>query len=287
MSLWAMPGILPASIARVSSDSPVPYLEGGPRARFDAWLEGAVARHSPPLSFAEVRQGVRALSSLWVERRRRAGRALEGAGKRAAFATYYAPLHFLVAWHALRGLAEGAAPAGAAELRRIVDLGCGTGAAGAAAAAALGVERVLACDRSSWALREAARTASAFGLRARTLRTVLPRGVPRLGRGDLAVLGWCANELGPPARAALLATLVEARSAGTALLVLEPLAGAAAPWWDEWVAALSPVGARSGELRCAVELPEWVERLDRAAGLDHAILRARVLCAAAPPPARA
>jgi hypothetical protein len=281
-----MAGILPARIARVSADSPGPYLEGELRARFDAWLEGAVARHSPPLSFAEVRQGVRALSSLWVERRARAGRALDGAGKRAAFATYYAPLHFLAAWHALRGLGESAAPESAAELRRVVDLGCGTGAAGAAAAAALGVERVLACDRSSWALHEAARTASAFGLRARTLRTVLPRGLPRLGRGDLAVLGWCANELGPPARATLLAALAAARSAGAALLVLEPLAGAAAPWWDEWIAALAPLGARSGELRRAVELPEWIERLDRAAGLDHAVLRARVLRAPSGVPAR-
>src|SRR5512145_3076555 len=122
-----MAGILPARIARVSSDSPGPYLEGELRARFDAWLEGAVARHSPPLSFAEVRQGVRALSSLWVERRARAARALDGAGKRAAFATYYAPLHFLATWHALRGLGESAAPESSAGLRRVVDLGCGTG----------------------------------------------------------------------------------------------------------------------------------------------------------------
>ena len=48
------------------------------------------ARHLSELTFAEVRRGLQALSSLYVERRERLadGAALDGAGKRAAFALY-------------------------------------------------------------------------------------------------------------------------------------------------------------------------------------------------------
>jgi hypothetical protein len=56
-----------------------------------------------------------------------AGAPLQGVGKRAAFALYYGPLHFLLIREIVRGL--GAADKG---VRPIVDLGCGTGDAGAA-----------------------------------------------------------------------------------------------------------------------------------------------------------
>ena len=82
---------------------------------------------SPSSTFKEVRHGLQALSSLYVERRERmaGGAALDGAGKRAAFALYYGPMHFLLVREIVRALALRAP-------RRILDLGCGTGTAGAA-----------------------------------------------------------------------------------------------------------------------------------------------------------
>jgi len=86
-------------------------------------------RHLSQLGFAEVRRALQALSSLYVERRGRlaSGAALESEGKRAAFALFYGPLHFLVVRGMVRALGASSPPPG-----RIVDLGCGSGAAGAA-----------------------------------------------------------------------------------------------------------------------------------------------------------
>ena len=94
---------------------------GSPRSR------RVIARTSRPPKFLKA---VRALSARYVERR--AGLAdrspLDSAGKRAAFAAYYAPLHFLTTREVVR--ASGAASADSID--RILDLGCGTGAASAA-----------------------------------------------------------------------------------------------------------------------------------------------------------
>ena len=75
-------------------DAPEPL----PRERFDEWLRQAEERHLADLTFSQVSSGLRALSSTYVERRHRLGEgaALDGAGKRAAFALFYAPLHFLL-----------------------------------------------------------------------------------------------------------------------------------------------------------------------------------------------
>jgi len=254
-----------------------PYLDGAPRAAFDAWQERARARFSPPLTFQELRRGVQALSSLYVERRgegRLAERALEGAAKRAAFACFYAPLHFLTLYHALRGGGELARP------ERIVDLGCGTGASGAAAACALAGgagARVLGVDRSGFALGEARHTYAAFGLRAALRRGALPAALPALRRGDLAVVGWCANELPEGARDALLQRLLAGAAQGAGVIVAEPLATAVAPWWREWVEAFAPLGGAAREARARLALPDALARLDRAAGLEHRELGARVL----------
>jgi methylase of polypeptide subunit release factors len=142
---------------------PVPYLEGTLRADFDAWLAATVARHSVDLEFRELRKGAQALSWLYVERRAEgdlAARAVDGRGKRAALASYYAPLHFLATQHALLRIG----PARFGALRRVIDLGCGTGATGAAAARMLDCADVVAIDRSGFALSEARHTYAAFGL---------------------------------------------------------------------------------------------------------------------------
>jgi len=271
---------------RARLGAPVPYLGGALRDTFDGWLAELVSRHGRELEFREIRKGVQALSSLYVERRDEAGalgaRALDGRGKRAALATYYAPLHFVTVCHALSQIGvERFGP-----ISEVHDLGCGTGAAGAAAALALGGRaRIAGVDRSGFLLAEARRTWAAFRLPARARRGRLPGCLPRAAAGQLWVLGWAVNEMDDSTQTELLAALADALEGGARLLVLEPLAGPATPWWPTWTRALGARGVEDGELRVPVTLPEWLARLDRAAGLDHGILGARLLAGplAAPP----
>ena len=99
---------------------------------FGAWVDSLEARCLADLEFPEVSRALRALSSAYVERRRvlRDGAALSGRGKRAAFALFYGPLHFLTVRHIVEQRSLGGA------LGWMIDLGCGTGAAGAAWATA-------------------------------------------------------------------------------------------------------------------------------------------------------
>ena len=64
----------------------------------EAWLEALDRRHLADFTLSEVARALRALSSCYVERRTKlaTGGALSSAGKRSAFALFYAPLHFLV-----------------------------------------------------------------------------------------------------------------------------------------------------------------------------------------------
>jgi methylase of polypeptide subunit release factors len=94
---------------------------------FSEWLAALEARHLADLRVPEVTRALRALSSAYVERRHALARgaALDSHGKRAAFALFYAPLHFMVVRHVVTALgAHRPAPS------TVVDLGCGTGAAG-------------------------------------------------------------------------------------------------------------------------------------------------------------
>ena len=251
-----------------------PRLPHAIEARFQAWIAAAAGRE--PLTFQETRKGVQALSARYVEGRTAGGvgaGAFGGAGLRAAFATFYAPLHFLTAFAAASAL-----PASfRAGLARVVDLGAGTGAVGAALALAAGSGSVLALDRSAWALGEARRTFAAFAVRGRTRRVELPAGVPRLAAGDLVAAGYLLNEGGPELRERLAGLFARALRTGARVLVLEPLARGVSPWWDDFAAALAPAGAASVLLKWTIERPEWIERLDAAAGLDHREIGARVL----------
>lgn len=239
--------------------------------RFDAWLAGVLER-AAPLSFTDVRKGVQALSQRYVERRAPAD-ALGSAAKRAAFASYFAGLHFLTAFGVARAL-PGAFSAGVA---RVVDLGAGNAAASAGVACAFAQPpTLLALERSAFAAAEARATLRAFGLRGDVRRVSLPAGLPKLGRGDLALAGWFLNECDDASRARIVAALEDGLAAGAHLLVLEPLAGRIVPWWDALAAALRPLGAASGSVRWRMQLPEWIARMDRAAKLDHGELGARV-----------
>jgi SAM-dependent methyltransferase len=242
-----------------------------PFAGFYAALE---ARHLSALTFAEVRRALQALSSVYVERRERMaeGAALDGAGKRAAFALYYGAMHFLLVREVVRALA----PAAAAP-RRLLDLGCGTGTAGAAwALEGDPPARLDGVDRSGWALAEARWTLSRLGLDGRTTRAdAATCPLPRPPSGILAA--FTVNELGEAPRRALLPRLVEAARAGSTVLVLEPISRRVSPWWSEWAAAARDAGGRDDEWRFRPALPQRLALLGKAAGLEARELTARSL----------
>jgi SAM-dependent methyltransferase len=251
------------------------------------------------LRFSDVTRALRALSSAYVERRDTAlagHKALDGAGKRAAFAMYYGPIHFLLVQHIVGQL--GAAP----DRGTVVDLGCGTGVAGAAVATSVTPPlKVMGIDTHPWALDEARFTYQAFGLRSDVrrgdaARTRFPNDT------SLVVAAFVVNELKEADRAVLLANIMSyvgitmnaapgsqlpapgsrLRAPGSQLpdpgsrhvLVVEPISNRISPWWPEWVAAL---GGRADEWKVRVDAPPLVKRLAKAAGLRPEVLTARSL----------
>lgn len=242
--------------------------------RFDAWLRRLEARHLADLTFPEVSRSLRALSSTYVERRGRLseGVALSGAGKRAAFALFYGPIHFLLVREIVRALPGAADPFGT-----LVDLGCGTGASGAGwASASTGPVSIVGIDKHPWVVQEAAQTYRDFGLSARTRRgDIATEALPKAPVSILAA--FALNEMRAEAREPFLEQLVERTRHGDRLLIVEPLAGFVAPWWGKWRAAVLGAGGRDDEWRFRLERPPLVAKLDRAAGLDHRELTARSL----------
>jgi hypothetical protein len=239
-----------------------------------AWLGALEARYLADLRPAEVGRALRALSSAYVERRGRLaqGAALDGAGKRAAFALFYGPLHFLVVRAVVRALGAAASP-----LDLIADLGCGTGVAGAAWALECSPRaRIAGIERHPWAADEARWTCRTLGLDAEVRCGELSRvRVP--ARASAIVAAYAVNELSDDARAALLREILAAHSRGTRALIIEPVAKSAVPWWPTWVAECAKAGGREDEWRFPLELPGITGRLGRAAGLDHRELTARSL----------
>jgi len=262
-------------------------------AELDCWLADLEARHLSDLQFREVSRALRALSATYVERREkiRGGAALSGAGKRAAFAMFYGPLHFLLVSEIVRALDLKTASSSA-----IVDLGCGTGVAGAAWASEQEPRAsVHGIDINPWALGEAEHTWRAFALSGRARRGDFVATPWPKGRAAV-VAAFAVNELSDASRAALLQRLLDPDSkddgvrgkdpvpgghggaGGTApVLIIEPLARAAAPWWRAWRDGFERAGGRADEWRFRLALPPLVAKLDRAAGLDHRELTARSL----------
>src|SRR4051794_1399776 len=245
------------------------------------------ARQLADLTFPEVARSLRALSSTYVERRTKLkdGAALSGAGKRAAFALYYGPLHFLVVRHIVSALGSPFT-----SIDTLLDLGCGTGASGAGwAAACPRAPRTSGIDRHPWAIEEARRTYADLGLRGQLRVDDMTRvalhepGAAR--RGDAGsrpdthqhhsgtnrrkagvLLAYAVNEIAEPGdRTALLARLTDYAGRGGRVLVIEPVAGFVAPWWAEWRLALEQVGGAAREWRFQADLPEIVQKLGRAA----------------------
>ena len=253
--------------------------------RVDDWVAALEQRHLADFRVAEITRALRALSSAYVERRHTRLRSssaggqavargpLDSAGKRAAFALFYAPLHFLAATRVIESLPGALQPSPTA----ILDIGCGTGAAGAAwAVAAGGSPPISGIDRHPWAVDEARWTYRTLGLRG-TARQADAVRLPRVARGAAAIAAYVLNELPGEARARTEAQLFGAAARGARVLVLEPIARGVAAWWDETAERACQAGGRVDEWRFAVDLPPLLRTLDKAAGLDHRELTVRSL----------
>jgi hypothetical protein len=173
-----------------------------------AWNTLADARYLAELRPAEVARALRALSSAYVERRHAVASGLESAGKRAAFALYYAPLHMTATAHVVRALDAAVPP---------------------------------------------------------------PRS------GDAIVAAYLLNELAPDVRRHLEDRLLDAASRGARVLVLEPIARAITPWWNESAARVVAAGGRADEWELETELPSSTALLGKAAGLNSRELKVRTL----------
>jgi len=239
---------------------------------FRGWLTALEARHLSDLRVSDVARALRALSSAYVERRDAAlHSALDSAGKRAAFALFYSPLHFLTTYLIVRAL-----DAHIPRPRSILDIGCGTGAAGAAWAIASDGTPVVGIDRHPWAVAEAKWTYRTLGVDGRAHRSDAARlSAPRPGTAIVA--GYVLNELPPAARERLQERLGEWAERGVRVLVVEPVARRLTPWWPSAEARIRSVGGRADEWRFPVDLPPALRLLDKATSLNHSELTARSL----------
>ncbi len=221
---------------------------GRPDARVERWLHGLDERHLSDLTPSEVTRGLRALSSCYVERREKlsTGAALDGAGKRAAFALFYGPQHYLIA----RGVVGRLVPQGDLQpdggngTKRVVDLGCGTGSAGAAAALATSARRIEGFDLNPWAVREANWTYRAFDLQGRASMTNVSRARLHPSPGTLILAAYSVNELSDVVRSELLRRFQDAHRKGASVLVIEPIGRRVNLWWNGWADAFATSGVR-------------------------------------------
>jgi predicted RNA methylase len=241
----------------------------------EQWLSALEERHLANLTRPELTRALRALSSCYVERRDRLakGAALDGSGKRAAFALFYGPLHFITVTNIVHALG-----ARDRNLQEIADLGCGTGAAGAAWAMACSqTPSIAGIDRSAWAVQEANWTYRHFTLKGRAAGGDVTRAPLRADGRSGILLAYAVNELPPEGRAVLLERIVDRTRAGAALLIVEPIARRGADWWNGWRSRLVSEGARADEWRFAVPLPPLLRGIARGAGLDPRELTARTI----------
>ena len=242
-------------------------------ALFEKWIEALERRHLSDLNFSEVRRAVQALSSLYVERRTaiNRGSAFGGAGKRAAFALYFSPLHFLLVREIVRAL-QARIPENAA----ILDLGCGTGVAGAAwALESKSHPQVIGIDRNSWALQECRWTYERLGIRGSTKRSEIATVL--VPANTAVIAAFTINELDSAVRDRFCREFMKIARNGAPVLIVEPIARRLTSWWDEWSREWKPLGRRDDVWRFRVDLPEGLAMMDNAAGLNHKELTGRSL----------
>jgi predicted RNA methylase len=238
---------------------------------FSTFLTQLEARQLADLRFSEVTPALRALSSTYVERRDSAladHKALDGAGKRAAFALYYGPIHFLLIQHIVREIGVTFKPG------TVVDLGCGTGVGGAAVATSVTPPlRVFGVDTHPWTLDEARFTYKTFGLhsdvrRAHAAKTRFPADT------SVVVAAFVVNELKDADRDALLDQI---KTSKVSTLIVEPISQRISPWWDQWADEFVRMGGRADLWKARIDPPPIVKRLAKAAGLRPDMLTARSL----------
>ena len=243
------------------------------RGHLDQWFEALQQRHLAELEWPEVTRALRALSSAYVQRRSKlpAGAALSGRGKRAAFALFYGPLHFATVAGVLDRLAlEGA---DLCAQRAVADLGSGTGAAGAAWALRCSPPlRVFGYEIHPWAAAEAGWTYRFFGLDGVAKRADL--ATARIEKDAARVAAYTLNEVSSDVRRRILA---DALSSASPLLIIEPIARAVTPWWNEAASAVIARGGRADDWKLPLDMPDRWRLLDRAAGFRRDYLTARTL----------
>jgi len=238
----------------------------------DAEIFAALSkRYTRSFTFRELRRAVQALSTLYVERRKAANKAFDSDGKRAAFALYYGTLHFLTVREVVSRL-----PNAIDGFEKIVDLGCGTGIAGAAWALCADCPATLGVERDGWAVGEARWTQQLLGLSGRVYRGDATQWrLPGSGSGVLAA--YVINELDDEGRQGLQNSLLDAASRGATILILEPVARRVAPWWPQWAERFEDAGGRNDTWSLSLPFPDWFVDFDRATGLNHAVVKARSL----------
>lgn len=262
-----------------------PSSDRAPVDGLERWTAALLARHGASLSRTELLKAIRALSARYVERRGSlpTRSPLDSAGKRAAFAAYYTPLHALTVHAVLTAL-------GPAAPRTIVDLGCGTGAAAIAwALTRPEPPAIVGVDVNRWALDEMRWNCRHLGLRCSARAMSVTTFVDDLARtrrslaGTALVAGWSLNELTDDDRSRLRPGLLALHERGAPLLVVEPLARRAVPWWDSWQSPILSLGGRADEWKLPLRLPAALSDLDAEAGFRRDALGARTLWLAAPP----
>jgi hypothetical protein len=241
--------------------------------RFTAWLAALEQRHLASLRPSEVSRALRSLSTYYVERRARLakGAALNTTGKRAAFALFYGPLHFLVTHEIITAIER------ARYVAQILDLGCGSGAAGAAWALASGRCTINGVDKHPWTVDEANWTYRQLGITGYAGQGDIARAPIRGRKGHGILAAYSINELDDAVRSTLLGRLAEAKENGAHVLIIEPIAKRALTWWPEWEERFCAAGGRADEWRFRIPLPERQRILGHAAGLDPRELTARSL----------
>jgi hypothetical protein len=236
--------------------------------KFEQFVDAVSKRYLQELQFAEIRRAVQALSQWYVQKRAdlTPDKVFTGRGKRAAFAAYYAPLHYLLVRMIVEQLQTPA-------FKSLVELGCGTGLAGCAwIERSKAAAKITGYDIHPAAIAEAEWTYKTLGIYGRAQQRDMLQ-ISFAGH-DAILAAFCINELSDSAREKLLAALLKTQAQ---ILIVEPIAKSTAPWWSIWEAAFLNAGGRSDTWRFRPILPEFLAKMDKAAKLDHREIKGRSL----------